>query len=87
MTAPDVRTPGVSRANADQVKTNTTIIGHDADERKAQSTVAALLAMKGYELHELASGGFLVSRGDLTAHCSDLGAVRRAFYDRLDGAA
>ena len=61
------------------------IIGHDADERKTLSTLAALLARKGYSLHELACGGFLIARFDRTAHCSDLGAVR-AFYDRLGGA-
>ena len=82
MGAPDVRTPGGNLVFRDQTKTDASIIGHDADERKARSTLAAMLAMKGYSLHELACGGFLIARFDRTAHCSDLGAVR-TWYDRL----
>ena len=70
----------------EQGKQDASIIGHSADERKAQSTLAAMLAMKGYSLHELAFGGFLIARWDGSVHCSDLGAVRR-FYERLGGTA
>lgn len=53
--------------------------------RKQFATLAALLALKGYALHELACGGFLICRWDRTAHCSDLGAVH-GFLRKIGGA-
>lgn len=58
------------------------IVAEHTGERKACATLAAQLALRGYSLHELAGGGFLISRWDRTLHCSDLGCVR-AFYGRL----
>ena len=38
----------------EQTQNDTSIIGQVADERKAQTTLAAMLEMKGYSLHDLA---------------------------------
>lgn len=54
-------------------------------ERKAQATLTAMLALRGYSVHELACSGFFVSRWDRSMHCSDLAQVR-AFYRRIGGA-
>jgi len=82
-----VRTPGGNRANAEDESTqNVAIVAAGDAERKEQATLAARLAFKGYSLHELAGGGFLISRWDRTAHCSDLGAVA-GFLRRIEGEA
>jgi hypothetical protein len=60
------------------------VIDLDAD-RKAFTTIAALLALRGYSLYELSGGGFLVSKWDRVAHLGDLAGVR-AFYKRIGGA-
>ena len=79
--------PGVGSTEAAELSNVCTpIVSVQADERNAQSTLAALLALRGFSLHELAGGGFLVARWDRTLHCSDLAGVR-AFYGRLGGAA
>lgn len=83
MSAPEVRTPGGSRASAGQTTEDAAIICRDDDGgRKSFATLAAQLAIRGYSLHELACGGYLIARWDRTLHCSDLGGVR-AFYGRL----
>ncbi|MEO3712196.1 hypothetical protein [Roseateles flavus] len=51
---------------------------------KAFATLQAMLALKGFSLHELSCGGFLVSRWDRTAHFSDLSGVRQ-FLQRIGG--
>lgn len=58
----------------------------NAGERKEFTTLAALLAIKGFSLYELSCGGYLIARWDRTAHCSDLAQVR-AFHARIGGAA
>lgn len=45
-------------------------------ERKAFATMAAKLALAGFTLHQLAHGGYLVSRWDRTFHSNDLAGVR-----------
>ena len=53
-------------------------------QEKLRATLAAHLALKGYALHELSCGGYLISRWDRTSHCSDLGAVH-GFVRRVLG--
>jgi hypothetical protein len=77
MTAPNAT--GASRANdcPGQDQTNCAITLIDLDiERKAFASMAARLALDGYSLHELAHGGYLVSRWDRTFHSNDLAGVR-----------
>lgn len=82
MTAPNA--DGADRANdlprQDQT-TNTTIVSDLDADRKHLATLTAHLALKGFSLHELACGGFLVARWDRTLRCPDLHAVR-AFCHR-----
>jgi len=66
---------GASRVNCNPV---------DADDRKPLSTLSAQLALRGFSVYELASGGYLVARWDRTLHCSDLAQVR-AFLERMGG--
>ena len=78
---------GVGVATADPLKTyqkqslDSAITG---DIDKALSAITARLMAKGYSLHELACGGYLVARWDRTLHCSDLAGVRQ-FYSRIGG--
>ena len=54
------------------------IVADDAPAclEKRFATLAALLALKGYSLHALAGGGYLIARWDRTNHCSDLAQCR-----------
>lgn len=76
---------GADRANdhprQDQT-TNTTIVSDLDALRKSIATLTAHLALKGFSLHELADGSYLVARWDRTLHCPDLHAVR-AFCHRV----
>ena len=84
MSGSDAQASVVGPTNEDEATTTGSPATEDALARKAQTTLAALLALRGYSLHELACGGFLVARWDRTLHCSDLAGVR-AFYERLGG--
>lgn len=82
---PEVRTAGGNRANAEHKQLHNAAIVTDLDaDRKAFSTLAARLALKGCSVFELSCGGYFVSRFDGSLHCSDLAGVR-AFYERLGG--
>ena len=52
-----------------------TVIDLDS-ERKAFATLAAKLALSGFSLHQLAHGGFVVTRWDRVFHSNDLADVR-----------
>lgn len=52
-----------------------TLVNLDS-ERKCLATMAAKLALAGFSLHQLAHGGYLVSRWDRTFHSNDLAGVR-----------
>ena len=88
MTAPNVGAPdtaaGVAGQARGQITNDTGIVGQPDAERKEVATLAARLAFKGFSLHELAGGGFLIARWDRTAHCSDLRAVA-GFLRRVGG--
>lgn len=41
-------------------------------EQKLLATAKAALGLRGHAVHELANGGYLVSRWNMTRHCWDL---------------
>jgi len=43
---------------------------------KVLSTLMAALALHGHAVHELAEGGFLVTRWGMTRHCPGLDALQ-----------
>jgi hypothetical protein len=76
MTGPDVRTPGGNRANAEaQIRGDGESIGDAAPIDKRFSTLQARLALRGYALHRLAHGGYLIARHDRTSYAPDLRGV------------
>jgi hypothetical protein len=46
------------------------------EQEKATATLTAAFALAGFAVHPLQSGGFLVTRWNLSRHCSDLQALR-----------
>jgi hypothetical protein len=52
--------------------------------RKALATAAACLALKGFALHPLACGAFLICKWDRSVHCADLIAIE-AFIAKIGG--
>lgn len=87
MSRPESETADV--ASAGRIEANTKdepIFAEFSADRKARATLAAMLAIRGFSLLELACGGYLVARWDRTVHCSDLAQVR-AFYQRAIGGA
>lgn len=51
---------------------------------KAQATLIAAFALKGFAVHTLSCGGYLVAKWDLSRHCPDLRAL--AEFARMVGA-
>lgn len=71
--SPRTRTPGGGQVHAEDTNT---VNGADLDAaRKSFVTLQARLASRGYALHELSCGGYLVARHDGTAHLADLHGV------------
>ena len=66
-----------AQRSKDNTQDDTQIIGHGAGERKALATVTAQLAMRGFELHRMGDGSFLVTRWNLSRPLADLNAARR----------
>ncbi len=58
-----------------QSKTDRRDSATDAGERKRRNTLVAHLALRGYELRELASGELLVTRWGLQRFCATLEAA------------
>lgn len=85
MTAPDVDAPGEvgtdDRAQ-EQNQTDTAIVAHAAVLRKALATLTAKLALRGYELHQMADSSLLISRWNLSRPLADLDAARK-FAERV----
>lgn len=77
MSAPNA--DGADRANdqprQDQTTNTETVADLDAD-RNAFATMAAKLCLAGYSLHEMAHGGYIVTRWNLVFHTNDLAGVR-----------
>lgn len=44
----------------------------EAEHDKALATVTAQLALKGFQVHALAVGGYFVARWNLTRYCAAL---------------
>lgn len=76
--------PGPTGHTQAEASKHTEILPDATGERKAFATLAARLAIKGYALHDLSCGGYLVARWDRTAHFSDLTGVRQ-FLQRVGG--
>ena len=53
-------------------------------ERRRFANLRARLALRGFVLHELATGGYLVGRWDRTKYAPDLAAVA-AFLAQVTG--
>lgn len=56
---------------------NGAIVAGQPDDRKAVATLVAKFALLGHQVHELANGGFLVTRWNLTRHCMDAASLAR----------
>ena len=65
------KSPGGAGLNA-ETKTNSTIIPQDCPDRKRAANLKAQLALKGFAVHEVISGGYFVSRWNLTKFCPAL---------------
>ncbi len=65
----------------DKTNDDTEIVDDLDAERNAFASLSAKLALAGFSLHQLAHGGYLVSRWDRTFHTSDLAGVR-SYIDR-----
>jgi hypothetical protein len=61
----------------EQIKADTLDCTEAGDDCKSLATTRAVAAMAGCQLHELASGGFLVARWNLSREFGDLQQVRR----------
>ncbi|MEI2677862.1 MAG: hypothetical protein V9G29_08495 [Burkholderiaceae bacterium] len=60
---------------------NGRIVANLETERKRYASLAAPMALAGYQLHELTDGSYLVARWDRSLNCPDLRAVQ-AFCQR-----
>ena len=90
MTAPQVRTPGGSRASAEELGNSDAIVppttpgdkpddasGLDQcdDDRKGLARLKACAAIAGIQVHDLADGGLLVCRWGLSRAVPDVRAL------------
>lgn len=70
------QSPGPAGLVAQPLSKETNAIVADADgSRKRIASFKAAFALGGFAVHELAGGGFLVCRWNLSKHCPDLGAL------------
>lgn len=53
-----------------------------ADQSKALATVTAQLALKGFQVHQVTTGGFFVSRWNMAKFCPAL-ADLEAFAEQV----
>jgi hypothetical protein len=81
MDAPQAGCDGEGRGEQDNRRPDS---GTGDQDRKAFATVAAELALRGFALHELADGSYLVTRWNLTVPCASLGAAM-AFLRQVKG--
>lgn len=66
--------PGGTGQNAEQ-HTNTVIISQPDGTDKRLTTIKAELARRAFAVHNLAEGGFVVCRWNMSCHCQDLAAL------------
>ena len=81
--APDVQTPGGNPASTEHKTADTAYCAGQARQAqdlsqtdKTRATLTALLALKGYSLHELTDSSFLASKWNCTKHLPSLYAVQ-----------
>ena len=81
--APDVQTPGGNPASTEHKTADTAYCAGQARQAqdlsqtdKTRATLTALLALKGYSLHELTDSSFLASKWNCTKHLPGLYAVQ-----------
>lgn len=78
MSTPETRTPRLDpEANAEE-GTEAAILassGESCNVSKRRANVIAALAIRGFAVHELSCGGFLVARWNLSRHCASLEAL------------
>ncbi len=75
MTAPqEAQSPLAGGLSADN-QTDTPIVADDESVDKIKWTLVAKFALVGFAVHELAEGGFLVCKWNLSRHCPDLPAL------------
>ncbi len=88
MSGPNVEAPdsGATGQALGQNKTDDLIIGGEAALDKRFATLSAHLALRGFALHRLTCGGYLIARWDQTAYLPDLRGVS-CFLERVGGAA
>lgn len=84
MSGPDEKTPGAVAADRALEIERSEIVGDGTGVDKKFATLAAHLALKGFALHRLTCGGYLIARWDRTAYAPDLRGVS-AFLDRTEG--
>lgn len=83
MSGPEVKTPdSAATGQASEQITDSRIIGSDPLIIKRFATLQAQLALRGFQLQELSTGGFLISAWCRTAHAPDLRGVQ-AFLERI----
>ena len=80
---PDVQTPGGNPASTEHKTADTAYCAGQARQAqdlsqtdKTRATLTALLALKGYRLHELTGGSILASKWNCTKHLPSLYAVQ-----------
>lgn len=71
MSAHKSECPAATGHNANKT-TNTAILSADQVAGKTEATLIARFALRGFAVHRLAVGGYLVARWNLTRHCADL---------------
>jgi len=85
---PEAQTPGGNRASAEEKEggadQSTASISDTGEARKRLARLKAELALRGYCVHRLASGPFLISRWALSRELPDLAAVER-FLAQVEG--
>jgi len=69
-----------------EAEQNASIVASTPDCDKIVSSFKARFALLGHAVHDLADGGFIVSRWNLTRHCPDVRALG-AFLKQIGGGA
>ena len=90
MSAPQMRTPGGSRASAEELGNSSSIVAvaasfdkpddasgldHCDDDRKGLARLKACAAIAGIQVHDLADGGLLVCRWGMARAVPDVRAL------------
>ncbi|MEJ8846381.1 hypothetical protein [Variovorax rhizosphaerae] len=85
MAAPEKQTPGGGQASANSNSDSVAIIGADVHAGKRVANLKAALALRGFQVHDSTTGGWLVARWDLSHYCARIEDLE-AFLRRVGGA-